>query len=279
MFRPETVIDLKRQSQELSAELIGQFVEVISSGVVTDAQLGGFTMAVRFNGMSPNERTAITLAMRDSGSVLKWDLDGPVLDKHSTGGVGDGVSLMLAPMIAACGGFVPMISGRGLGHTGGTLDKLESIPGYRVQMPLEQLQKQVRETGMAMVGQGPELAPADGRMYAIRDVCSTVESIPLIVSSILAKKLAEGLDGLILDVKTGNGAFMLERERSRSLAEKLCTTAVHAGTPCSALITDMNQPLGWTAGNALEINEAIDFLTGIRHNPLSVTYSRSTLAL
>ena len=267
MFKPETVIDLKRQSQELSAELIGQFVEGISSGVVTDAQLGGFTMAVRFNGMSPNERTAITLAMRDSGSVLKWDLDGPVLDKHSTGGVGDGVSLMLAPMIAACGGYVPMISGRGLGHTGGTLDKLESIPGYRVQMPLEQLQKQVRETGMAMVGQGPELAPADGRMYAIRDVCSTLESIPLIVSSILAKKLAEGLDGLILDVKTGNGAFMLERERSRSLAEKLCTTAVHAGTPCSALITDMNQPLGWTAGNALEINEAIDFLTGIRRNP------------
>ena len=266
MFSVENVIDRKRKGKVLGGDEIRNFVEGISNGSVTDAQLGGFTMAVRFMSMNNLERTALTLAMRDSGSVLNWDLDGPVLDKHSTGGVGDGVSLTLAPMVAACGGYIPMISGRGLGHTGGTLDKLESIPGYQVQMPLDQMQAQVRKTGMAMVGQGPELAPADGRMYAVRDVTATVESIPLIVSSILSKKLAEGLDGLVLDVKTGNGASIRERERSRILAQKMCTTAMRAGTPCRALITDMNQPLGWTAGNALELNEAIDFLTGVRRN-------------
>ncbi len=266
MFSVENVIARKRKGKALGGDEIRNFVEGISNGNVTDAQLGGFTMAVRFMSMNSLERTVLTMAMRDSGSVLNWDLNGPVLDKHSTGGVGDGVSLMLAPMVVACGGYIPMISGRGLGHTGGTLDKLESIPGYQVQMPLDQLQAQVRKIGMAMVGQGPELAPADGRMYSIRDVTSTVDSIPMIVSSILSKKLAEGLDGLVLDVKTGNGAQIREFERSKVLAEDMCTTATRAGIPCSALITDMNQPLGWTAGNSLEINETVDFLTGVRRN-------------
>jgi thymidine phosphorylase len=219
-------------------------------------------------GMTHEEQTVLTLAMRDSGSVLHWaDMNGPVLDKHSTGGVGDGVSLILAPMVAAAGGYIPMISGRGLGHTGGTLDKLESIPGFSVQMELEHLKDLVRQNGLAMIGQGPDLAPADGRMYAIRDVTSTVESIPLIVSSILSKKLAEGLDGLVLDVKTGNGAFMHELEASRELAVNLCKTARDAGTPCTALITDMNQPLCWSAGNAVEVREAIDFVTGVQQHP------------
>jgi thymidine phosphorylase len=268
MFLPEKLIDQKRRGLAIAREDINQLVHGIANGSVTDAQLGAFTMAVRFQGMDPSEQTSLTLAMRDSGSVLKWEgLDGPVLDKHSTGGVGDGVSLALAPMIAACGGYIPMISGRGLGHTGGTLDKLESIPGFNVQMNLDRFRDVVRRTGMAMVGQGPDLAPADGRMYAIRDVTATVESIPLIVSSILAKKLAEGLDGLVLDVKTGNGAFMSKRDKSRNLAQSLCATASRAGTKCSALITDMSQPLGWSAGNLLELNEAIDFLTGARRNP------------
>ena len=268
MFKPREFVDQKRRGLTLDDAEIRGFVQGVADGSVTDAQLGGFTMAVRFQGMNQREQTVLTLAMRDSGSVLSWKgLDGPVLDKHSTGGVGDGVSLALAPMVAACGAYIPMISGRGLGHTGGTLDKLESIPGFSVQMELGQLRDQVRRTGMAMIGQGPELAPADGRMYAVRDATATVESIPLIVSSILAKKLAEELDGLVLDVKTGNGAFISERGASRVLAQNLCVTASQAGTPCNALITDMNQPLGWTAGNALELNEAIDFLTGARRNP------------
>ena len=268
MFLPEKLIDRKRRGLAISDEEIMEFVAGITDGSVTDAQLGAFTMAVRFQGMNTAERTSLTMAMRDSGSVLDWPgLNGPVLDKHSTGGVGDWVSLALAPMIAACGGYVPMISGRGLGHTGGTLDKLESVPGFKVQMDLGQMRDQVRRTGMAMVGQGPELAPADGRMYAVRDVTATVESIPLIVASILAKKLAEGLDGLVLDVKTGNGASISEFEQSRELARIMCITAERAGTKCNALITDMNQALGWTAGNALELNEAIDFLTSRRRNP------------
>ncbi len=268
MFAPQDIVDQKRRGLALDDDDLRGFVMGVADGSVTDAQLGGFTMAVRFQGMTQGEQTALTLSMRDSGSVLSWDgLDGPVLDKHSTGGVGDWVSLALAPMVAACGGYIPMISGRGLGHTGGTLDKLESIPGFSVQMKIEQLHDLVRRTGMAMVGQGPELAPADGRMYAVRDVTATVESIPLIVSSILAKKLAEGLDGLVLDVKTGNGAFMRERKASRNLANNLCMTATQAGLHCNALITDMNQPMGWTVGNALELNDAIDFLTGECRNP------------
>ena len=268
MFRPQEIVNQKRRGLALDDADIRGFIQGVADGSVTDAQLGGFTMAVRFQGMNQAEQAALTLAMRDSGSVLSWEgLDGPVLDKHSTGGVGDWVSLALAPMVAACGGYLPMITGRGLGHTGGTLDKLESIPGFSVRMGMDQFRDQVRRTGMAIIGQGPELAPADGRMYAVRDVTATVASIPLIVSSILAKKLAEGLDGLVLDVKTGNGAFMSERGASRVLAQNLCVLASQAGTRCNALITDMNQPLGWTAGNALELNEAIDFLSGVRRNP------------
>ena len=268
MFAAQEIVDQKRRGLALNDDDLRGFVTGVADGSVTDAQLGGFTMAVRFQGMNQREQTMLTLAMRDSGSVLSWKgLDGPVLDKHSTGGVGDWVSLALAPMVAACGAYIPMISGRGLGHTGGTLDKLESIPGFRVQMELGQLRDQVRRTGIAMIGQGPELTPADGRMYAVRDVTATVESIPLIVSSILSKKLAEGLDGLVLDVKTGNGAFIGGRREANVLAHNLCATASQAGVVCNALITDMNQPLGWTVGNALELNEAIDFLTGDRRNP------------
>lgn len=273
----QETLDKKRRGFALSTAEIGGFVCGISSQAVTDAQLGAFTMAVRFQGMDLCEQTALTLAMRDSGSVLNWQgLDGPVLDKHSTGGVGDGVSLVLAPIVAAAGGYVPMISGRGLGHTGGTLDKLESIPGFSVQIDLEDLSKLVKRNGLAMIGQGPKLAPADGRMYAVRDVSGTVSSIPLIVSSILSKKLAEGLDGLVLDVKTGNGAQTPMLDESRELAEKLCETARSAGIACHALISDMNQPLGWSAGNALEVMEAIHFVTGKRRHP---QFSEVTLGL
>jgi thymidine phosphorylase len=268
MFKAEHLLDRKVRDQELSAQDIRNFVAGVTSGEVTDAQLGGFTMAVRFKGMSHEEQTVLTLAMRDTGTVLQWtNMNGPVLDKHSTGGVGDVVSLILAPMIAAAGGYIPMISGRGLGHTGGTLDKLESVPGFSVQMELEHLKDLVRQNGLAMIGQGPDLAPADGRMYAVRDVTATVESIPLIVSSILSKKLAEGLDGLVLDVKTGNGAFMTELEKSRELAVSLCRTSRDSGTPCTALITDMSQPLCWSAGNAVEVREAIRFVTNTQQHP------------
>ncbi|NND45491.1 MAG: thymidine phosphorylase [Xanthomonadales bacterium] len=268
MFSVSDILDRKRRGEALGASDIADFIVGVRNGEVSDAQLGAFTMAVRYQGMNVDEQTAMTLAMRDSGTVLRWkDLDGPVLDKHSTGGVGDWVSLALAPLVAAAGGYVPMISGRGLGHTGGTLDKLESIPGFSIQVDLDALRELVRRNGVAMIGQGPELAPADGRIYAVRDITSTVESIPLIVSSILSKKLAEGLDGLVLDVKTGNGAFMPSLAQSEALARQLCHTASRAGTPCHALITDMNQPLGHSAGNALEVREAVRFLTGEERQP------------
>ncbi|HSM69106.1 MAG TPA: thymidine phosphorylase [Xanthomonadales bacterium] len=262
------LLDKKRRGQVLDAAEIRHFIQGVASGEVTDAQVGAFTMAVRYRGMETSEQTALTLAMRDTGRVLEWEgLDGPVLDKHSTGGVGDWVSLALAPAIAAAGGFVPMISGRGLGHTGGTLDKLESIPGFSVRMDLDALHKLVRRNGLAMIGQGPDLAAADARLYAVRDVTATVESAPLIVSSILAKKLAECLDGLVLDVKTGNGASLPDRDQALDLARNLCATANRAGTPCRALLTDMDQPLGWAAGNGLEVREAIDFVSGRKRNP------------
>jgi thymidine phosphorylase len=261
MLLPEEFIRAKRDGQELADDAIKEFVNGITSGQVSDAQIGAFTMAVYFKGMNLAERSALTLAMRDSGRCFHWpDLNGPVLDKHSTGGVGDLVSIVLAPMLAACGAYVPMISGRGLGHTGGTLDKLESIAGLNVN-PSQQLFNQiVRVTGMAVTGQGSDLAPADGRIYAVRDVTATVDSIPLIVASILSKKLAEGLDSLVLDIKTGNGAFMRERNRARDLAADFVEVASLAGLPCRALITDMNQPLARNAGNALEMMEAIEFL-------------------
>jgi thymidine phosphorylase len=234
-------------------------------------------MAVFLRGMNDAEQVALTLAMRDSGTVLSWQgLDGPVLDKHSTGGVGDLVSLVLAPLVAACGGYVPMISGRGLGHTGGTLDKLESIPGFEVNPPLETMRHIVAQAGFAMVGQGPDLAPADHRMYAVRDVTATVSSIPLIASSILSKKLAEGLDALVMDIKTGNGAFMTDPAQARRLAEDITRIASDAGLQASALLTDMDQPLASNAGNALEMREALDWLRG---RPCNARLQAVTLAL
>lgn len=268
MLPPIEIIKAKRDGQELSADSIRDFVNGIAKGQVSDAQIAAFTMAVCIQKMSMAEQTALTLAMRDTGHCLSWPgLDGPVLDKHSTGGVGDLVSLVMAPMLAACGAYIPMITGQGLGHTGGTLDKLESIPGFDTH-PSEQLFREtVVRAGVAMTGQGGGLAPADGRMYAVRDVTATVDSKPLIVASILSKKLAEGLDGLVLDIKTGNGAFMRERNQARDLASNLIKVSTMAGLPCRALITDMNQPLARSAGNALEVMEAIDFLTGHYRQP------------
>lgn len=270
MSLPQELIRAKRNGLELSDDALKDFMHGVAGGQVSDAQIGAFAMAVHCQGMSMAEQTAFTLAMRDTGQCLSWPgLNGPVLDKHSTGGVGDLVSLVLAPMLAACGAFIPMISGRGLGHTGGTLDKLESIPGFNVNPSAQLFNKTVRETGLAMTGQGANLAPADGRIYAVRDVTATVDSIPLIVASILSKKLAEGLDGLVLDIKTGNGAFMTERNRARDLAANLVEVSEMAGLPCRALITDMNQPLAHCAGNALEMLEAIRFLTAdYRHDRL-----------
>jgi len=268
MLLPEELIKAKREGQELAEDAIRDFVDGIVSGQVSDAQIGAFAMAVHFQSMSMAEKTALTLAMRDSGRCLQWPgLDGPVLDKHSTGGVGDLVSIIMAPMLAACGAYIPMISGRGLGHTGGTLDKLESIPGFNVNPSQDIVNKTVREAGLAVIGQGSDLAPADGRIYAVRDITATVDSIPLIVASILSKKLAEGLDGLVLDIKTGNGAFMCERNRARDLAANLIEVSEMAGLPCRALITDMNEPLAHSAGNALEIAEAIAFLKGGYRQP------------
>jgi thymidine phosphorylase len=219
-------------------------------------------MAVFFRGMTTAERAALTQAMTRSGEVLNWSLPGPVLDKHSTGGVGDKVSLMLAPIVAACGGFVPMIAGRGLGHTGGTLDKLDSIPGYDARPATPRFQEVVAEVGCAIVGQTDTLAPADRRLYAIRDVTATVESIPLLTTSILSKKLAAGLDALVMDVKVGSGAFLPEPAAAQELARSLVETARTAGLPTTALLTDMNAVLGTTAGNALEVIEAVEYLTG-----------------
>ena len=268
MLLPAEIIKAKRDGQELTADAIRDFVGGITVGQVSDAQIGAFAMAVYFQNMSMAEQSALTLAMRDTGRCLQWPgLDGPVLDKHSTGGVGDLVSLVMAPMLAACGAYIPMITGRGLGHTGGTLDKLESIPGFNVHPSEHTFNLTVRKAGLAMTGQGHDLAPADGRMYAVRDVTATVDSIPLIVASILSKKLAEGLDGLVLDIKTGNGAFMRERDRARDLAANLIEVAALAGLPCRALITDMNQPLARSAGNALEMIETVEFLKGGYRHP------------
>jgi thymidine phosphorylase len=259
------LIRRKRDGLELSEQEISQLVFGIADGSVTDAQVGALAMAIVWRGMSPAERVALTGAMTRSGDVLDWSdagLSGPVLDKHSTGGVGDKVSLILAPILAACGAFVPMISGRGLGHTGGTLDKLESIPGYDVTPDNERFRDIVSRAGCAIVGQTARLAPADRRLYAIRDATGTVESIPLITGSILSKKLAAGLDALVMDVKTGSGAMMPSRSGARELAQSIVEVAVGNGLPTVALITDMNQALGRTAGNAVEVRESIDHLTG-----------------
>lgn len=267
----------KRDGEALDGEALRAFARGVAAGEVEDAQVGAFLMAVFLRGMSDREQADLTLAMRDSGSVMRWDdLPGPTLDKHSTGGVGDLVSLVLAPLVAACGGFVPMISGRGLGHSGGTLDKLESIPGFDVNLAPERFDAIVRARGFALAGQGPDLAPADRRLYAVRDVTSTVECQPLIVSSILSKKLCEGLDGLVMDIKTGNGAFMTDPDRARALGQALCDVAAQAGLACTALLTDMNQPLAASAGNALEVAEALRFLRG---EPVNERLRAVTLAL
>ena len=260
---PQEIIRKKRDGGTLSAEEIGFFVSGITDGSVTEGQISALAMAVFFQGMELDERVALTLAMRDSGSVLDWsELDGPVVDKHSTGGVGDNTSLMLAPALAACGAFVPMISGRGLGHTGGTLDKFDSIPGYVTQPDNALFRKVTKEVGCAVIGQTADLAPADKRFYGTRDVTATVESIHLITASILSKKLAAGLEGLVLDVKSGSGAFMPTHDESVALAKSLVTVANGAGVKTSALITDMNEPLASAAGNAIEMKNAVQFLTG-----------------
>ena len=265
MFLPQEVIRQKREGQKLSEQDIYSFIQGVTKETVSEGQVGALAMAIYFQGMEMDERIALTKAMRDSGVTMSWDgegLKGPIVDKHSTGGVGDVVSLMLGPMLAACGGYVPMISGRGLGHTGGTLDKLDSIPGYQTSVDEETFRKVVKEAGVAIVSQTGELAPADKRIYAIRDVTATVESIDLITASILAKKLAEGLDSLVMDVKVGSGAFMPTYEASRELAESIAQVATGAGVKTTVLLTDMSQCLASSAGNAVEVAEAVRFLTG-----------------
>ncbi|OAN31891.1 thymidine phosphorylase [Pseudomonas oryzihabitans] len=262
MWLAQEVIRQKRDGLELSATDIRRLVGGIADDSLSEGQIAAFAMATLLRGMTAAERTALTLAMRDSGQVLHWDLPGPVVDKHSTGGVGDLTSLVLAPLLAACGCHVPMISGRGLGHTGGTLDKLESIPGYRIRPGLARFRQVVAEVGCAIVGPDADLAPADRRLYAIRDVTATVESVDLITASILAKKLAAGLDVLVMDVKTGGGAFMVERDAALRLADSLVEVAEAAGVRTRSLITDMSQPLARSAGNALEVEEAIALLAG-----------------
>lgn len=257
-----SILSLLRAGQPPNAEAMRWFAAGLGDGSVSDAQAGAFAMGVCRTPLSEAARIALTEAMRDSGTVLQWDLPGPVLDKHSTGGVGDCVSLLLAPALAACGGYVPMISGRGLGHTGGTLDKLEAIPGYSSDVSVETLRDVTARVGCAIVSASADIAPADKRLYAVRDVTGTVASLDLITASILSKKLAAGLDGLVLDVKLGTGAFMKGIDEARALAGALVGTASGAGCPTTALITDMNQPVVPVAGNALEVIAALDTLTG-----------------
>lgn len=259
------------------------FARGLADGTVSDAQAGAFAMAVLLKGLGEEGRVALTMGMRDSGQVLQWDMPGPVLDKHSTGGIGDCISLLLAPALAVCGAYVPMISGRGLGHTGGTLDKLEAIPGFRTGLSEDQLRRQLADIRCAIVSASAEIAPADRRLYAIRDVSGTVESVDLITASILSKKLAAGLEALVLDVKCGSGAFMKSLDQAEALARALVTTAQGAGCMTSALITDMSQPLATAAGNALEVIETMETLTGTSVNTalwdLTVALGGEALAL
>ncbi|PJE28612.1 thymidine phosphorylase [Pseudooceanicola antarcticus] len=256
------IIAALRDGETPSAEDISWFAKGLAEGYVSDAQAGAFAMAVLLNGLGEAGRVALTRAMRDSGRVLSWDLPGPAIDKHSTGGVGDCVSLVLAPMLAACGGYVPMISGRGLGHTGGTLDKMEAIPGLSTEVSETAFRAVTAEAGCAIVAASHDIAPADRRLYAIRDVTATVESLDLITASILSKKLAAGLDALVLDVKCGSGAFMKTADDARALARALVSTANAAGCATEALLTDMSQPLAPALGNALEVAESMKVLTG-----------------
>ena len=269
MLLPQEIIKQKRNGGALTEAAIAQFVRGLTDQSFSEGQTAALAMAIYLNGMSTAETVALTRAMQHSGAVMDWTsmLDGPVVDKHSTGGVGDKVSLMLAPMIAACGAYVPMIAGRGLGHTGGTIDKLEAIPGYQCQQPLDKIQQLVKQQGCVIVSQSSELAPADRRLYLIRDVTATVESIPLITASILSKKLAAGLDVLTMDVKIGSGAIMKNVADASALATSIVNTAKGAGVPTQALLTDMNECLGSTAGNVLEVLETLDYLTGKYREP------------
>ena len=288
---PAEVIRTKRDGQSLSAPQLDAFAEGLvrpsGPGSWSEGQAAALAMAIFWRGMTREETVALTRAFVNGGEVLSWGGDvlgaahGPVIDKHSTGGVGDKVSLMLAPMLAACGALVPMVSGRGLGHTGGTLDKLEALPGYGVLPSRTQLLATLRTAGCAIVGASSDLAPADRRLYAIRDVTATVESLPLITASILSKKLAAGLQALVLDVKVGSGAFMRTLPEARALATSLVQVAQGAGLPAVALITDMDRLLGHSAGNALELHEAIEFLTGRQQEPrlLALTLALGAEAL
>ena len=267
MFIPQEFIKKKRDNFPLTKVEIEEFIKGVTDGSVANEHISAFAMAVFFNGMTLDEKTNLTIAMKNSGNTLEWDLDGPIVDKHSTGGVGDVVSLMLGPMLAACGAYVPMISGRGLGHTGGTLDKLESIPNYDVFPSDERFKQIVKECGVAIIGQTSSLAPADKRIYSIRDVTATVESVPMISASILSKKLAEGLDTLIMDVKVGSGAFMPTYDLSKELAKSIVEIAKNAGVNTVAILSDMNQCLAYNAGNALEVKEAVEYLQNKRKNP------------
>jgi len=270
VFLPQEIIRKKRDGQPLSDAEIRFFINGVRDNSVSEGQIAALAMTIYFHDMNLQERVALTMAMRDSGTVLNWqslNLNGPIVDKHSTGGVGDVTSLMLGPMVAACGGYVPMISGRGLGHTGGTLDKLEAIPGFDIFPSDDRFRQIIKEVGVAIIGQTNSLAPADKRFYATRDITATVDSIPLITASILAKKLAEGLDALVMDVKVGSGAFMPTFEASEQLAQAIVGVANGAGCKTTALLTDMNQVLASAAGNALEVREAVQFLTGEVRNP------------
>ncbi|WP_319535367.1 thymidine phosphorylase [uncultured Vibrio sp.] len=270
MYLPQEIIRKKRDGEVLSADEINFFIQGVANNTVSEGQIAAFAMTIFFNEMTMDERIALTCAMRDSGMVIDWshmNFGGPIVDKHSTGGVGDVTSLMLGPMVAACGGFVPMISGRGLGHTGGTLDKLESIPGYNITPTNDVFGQVTKEAGVAIIGQTGDLAPADKRVYATRDITATVDNISLITASILSKKLAAGLESLVMDVKVGSGAFMPTYEASEELAKSIVAVANGAGTKTTAILTDMNQVLASSAGNAVEVREAVRFLTGEYRNP------------
>jgi pyrimidine-nucleoside phosphorylase/thymidine phosphorylase len=262
-LRAVDVIQRKRDGAELTAEEIDFLIRGYARGEVPDYQAAAFAMAVFFRGATGGETVALTRSMMRTGEVLDLsELPGPKADKHSTGGVGDKTSLVLAPLAAACGVYVPMISGRGLGHTGGTLDKLESIPGFNVRLTLADLRRVLRECGLGLIGQTPEIAPADRKLYALRDVTATVESQPLICASIMSKKMAEGVDALVLDVKCGDGAFLKTRDEARSLAQAMIAIGRGMGKRIAALLTDMEQPLGRTVGNALEVAECVETLKG-----------------
>lgn len=275
------VIRRKRDGKALSPEQIDFFVQGLADGSLPAEQVSALAMAIYLNSMSVEEAGLLTRRMAESGLMLDWSdqgLDGPVVDKHSTGGIGDKVSFLLAPTAAACGLYVPMISGRGLGHGGGTLDKIGSIPGYDPVPGAEAFQKVVREVGCAIIGQTADLAPADRRLYSIRDVTGTVESVPLITASILSKKMAAGLEGLVMDVKVGTGAFMSTVEQARALADSIIGTAAASGLETHALITDMNENLGRTAGNAVEVREAVEFLRGDAREPRLLEVAQSLVA-